>query len=503
MHPHFESIDGKKTLFVDWKPFTALTCEITWDKIKLGRTKETLGAYDALYPAAAELGLNAMKVPIKWSCVEYSKGQYDFSYPDHVIEMCRKHGMKAVLGWFGHYASSQGNMYDDFSGHTYAPMYIIEDEGSYPRAVDALGRSHHNCACYWHPAIVEAEIAAFAAFMGHLKEIDGDTGTVVLIQVENEIALFGMDRQNRAYWRDHHPLADAAFQACGHADELLFSAQGLCRNWLRPLTGAGRDVYDLPMFVNFVGGKLQGNIVGGSPGEDVATYMDELPGIDFCGLNMYVQPGRSTNDLWAALDAYSIGRNLPCLTECNSDGSGMAARLAFLSVASYGSPIFAPWALNTSYPKYYEPFVNEDGSRGPSWAGLNEPYSALVPVLELAARYGGTPRAHLFMPLEPGARFGQTAQVAGRRVDVEGQAGGQCIIIDGEDGCIYICGYRCNIRMSTPNAVYPLFKGIKAETGSYDGGWQASGELDVGLSQYEPSISISLNKPMAVRVSGL
>ena len=502
--PHFREAGGKRTLYADGRPFVALTCEIPWGEIKLGKTRETLHAYDPLYPAAKGIGMNAMKVPVKWSCVEYAKGKYDFAYPDHVVDMCRKNGMKAVLGWFGHYASANGNMYDNFSGYTYAPLYIIEDEGKYPRAVDALGRSHHNCACYAHPAIVEAEIEAFMAFMSHLKEIDGAENTVLMIQVENEIALFGMDRQNRNYWRDHHPLADAEFRACGHDDELLFSAQMLCRKWLRPLTEAGRAKYDLPMFVNFVGGKLQDNIVGGSPGEDVATYLDELPGIDFCGLNMYVQPGRSTNDLWAALEAYRVGRNMPCLTECNSDLSGMAARLAFLSIAKFGSPIFAPWALNISYPQPYEPLVNDDGSKGVSWNGLYEPYAALAPITELLARYGGGPRAHAFMPLEPGKRFSQAAQIGGRRVDVNGAAGGQCIVIDAEDGGLYICGYRCSVKVATPNAVYPKCNYVAAESGAYrDGRWAPERAVDIGLSQYEPYVSVGLRDPSAVRLTGI
>ena len=451
---YFKEINGKKVLIVDGKPSVLLTCEIPWYNIELGRTKETLHAYDALYPAGKELGMNSMKVPVKWSCVETSKGEYDFSYPEHVINMCRKFNMKVVLGWFGHYASQNGNLYDNFLGLCYAPLYIIEDEHTYPRAVDANGVSHHNCACYEHPAIVEAEVAAFVAFMEFLKDYDSEEGTVVMIQVENEIALFGMDRQNRDYWRDHHPLSTEAFNACGHNDELLFSAQQICRKWLRPMIEKGRAVYDLPMFVNFVGGKLQDNIVGGSPGEDVATYLEELPGIDFCGLNMYVNVGRSTNDLWAAMEAYKIGRNIPSLTECNSDTSDMTSRMVFLSITEYGSPIFAPWALNVSCPMLYEPIVYDDGKPGPAWKDYNEALTALTPLLELLALYGGTPRTRLFMSLVPGERFSDIAQIGNRKVEVSGSSGGQCIIVDGEDGNLYACGYRCQIKVYTKNAVF-------------------------------------------------
>jgi hypothetical protein len=124
---------------------------------------------------------------------------------------------------------------------------------------------------------------------------------------------------------------------------------------------------------------------------------------------------------------------------------------------------------------------------------------------ELLALHGGTPRAHVFMPLDPGKRFSQLAQIAGRKVEVDGAAGGQCIIVDaGGDGGLYICGYRCSVKIYTPNAVYPLCKGVTAERGAYrDGRWNAERAVDIGLSQYEPYVSVSLPSPMAVRLTGV
>src|SRR5215470_7518223 len=68
--PHFEEANGRKMLFVDGRPFTVLAVEIPWWDLIYGRYRETNTAYDNLYPAAAKLGLNALKVPVKWSMVE-------------------------------------------------------------------------------------------------------------------------------------------------------------------------------------------------------------------------------------------------------------------------------------------------------------------------------------------------------------------------------------------------------------------------------------------------
>ncbi|PYV47516.1 MAG: hypothetical protein DMG92_16185 [Acidobacteria bacterium] len=71
--PHFEEANGRKVLYVDGRPFTVLAVEIPWWHLIYGRYKETENAYDKLYPAAARLGLNALKVPIKWSMIEPEK----------------------------------------------------------------------------------------------------------------------------------------------------------------------------------------------------------------------------------------------------------------------------------------------------------------------------------------------------------------------------------------------------------------------------------------------
>src|SRR5207302_1433232 len=149
---------------VDGRPFTALAVEIPWWDLIYGRYKETATAYDSLYPAAEKIGLNALKVPIKWSMVEPEKGVYDFSYIDHIKSMAEKHHLKLVLNWFGHYASGDGTIYGNLTGELYAPMYIVEDEKTYPRAVDADSVAHHNAASYDYEPIIDREVRAFRAF---------------------------------------------------------------------------------------------------------------------------------------------------------------------------------------------------------------------------------------------------------------------------------------------------------------------------------------------------
>lgn len=499
--PHFEQIEGRQVLHVDGLPFTSLTVEIPWWDIVWGKHKETMHVYDYLYPAAAEMGLNTLKVPVKWSMVEPEAGVYDFSYVDHVINLARKNNLKVILGWFGHYASGDGTIYRNLTNELFAPMYVVEDDKTYPRAVDALGVTHHNAASYDYQAIVDVETAAFRAFMEHIREVDEQIYTVIMIQVENEIAVFGYDRQNRNMWRDHSDASNESFAAASFRDDLHYSAWSLTTKWLGPMTDTGKAVYLLPFFVNFVGGQLTEWMVGGSPGEDVATYLENCPAIDFCGLNLYVQPGRSINDLRGALLQYRVSRNLPSITEANSDLSQMAPRMAFMSVGEFGSPVFAPWALNVSYPKPFHPYIKPDGSIANDGPDLRDCYQTLNKIMVPVSLYAGTSQMKVFMAVQPGQEFSDTRNLGGRKVTVQGQDNGQAIIIQSGENEYIAAGYRCSISIDTAKAVWPDLKGISVETGHWQGlQWVAAEESHYTINQSSGQVSLTLATPAAVKI---
>jgi len=500
--PHFAQVDGRQVLYVDGYPYTVLTVEIPWVDLICGRYHETLQAYDYLYPAAKELGLNALKVPIKWSMIEPEKGVYDLTYVDHVVDTARKHGLRLVLGWFGHYASGDGTIYRNMSGEVFAPLYVIEDEETYPRAVDADGVAHHNAVSYDYDAIIEVETAAFRAFMAHIKEIDEGTWTVLMVQVENEIAVFGADRRNRKLWRDHSPASNEAFQAGGYTDDLRYSAERLSARWIKPLTDAGAEAYPLPLFCNFVSGnKLVDWMVGGAPGEDVGTYLKNCPQLSFVGRNHYLPPDCSVNDMRAGLDEYRVGRNMPAITEANSGPDPIDARLAYIAIGEYGAPIFAPWALNISYPTPFRPYVLGDGTIGNGGPGLRDCYLSIGKALAQVSTYAGTDKMKVFMSRVPGESFSIVEDVNGAKVTVTGQDDGQAIVIHAEPGEFTIVGYRCRVTIATEKACWPDLKQIRVESGRYEGdGWQQEGVCWYVIDQSASVIGLRLDTPQVHRV---
>ncbi len=500
--PHLEEFNGRTVFFVDGMPFVALGVEIPWRKLIYGKHSETLRGYDYLYPAARQMGLNMLKVPIKWSVVEPGKGVFDFSYVDHAKAMAEENKLKLVLGWFGHYASGDGTIYRNLTSEVFVPMDIIEDAETYPRAVDADGIPHHNTVSYDYEPILQREVDAFRAFMRHLREVDSEDHTILMIQVENEIAVFGSDRQNPKMWRDHSTNSNRIFAERNFQDDLTFSAQRFSENWIRRLSDAGRAVYPLPLFLNFVGGKVADWMIGGAPGEHLPFYLDNCPNIDFVGLNLYTSADSSTNDLRAALERYRVGRNLPSITETNSGDDHVAPRLAYLSVGEFGSPIFAPWALNTSYPTRFEPYVLSDGTLANGAFALHECYSSLNKALPLIAAYGGSERTAVFMATHPGQTFSQWKELGGIRVTVSGSHNGQALVINTGLHKYFVIGYKCGVSLRYPESGWLGIKLLKVEEGCFQSNtWVGKDAERYTVNQSSNTLAVSLSEPQVIRIS--
>lgn len=512
--PHFEAMNGRQILFVDGSPFTAVAVEIPWWDLVYGHYKETESVYDYLYPAAENLGLNTLKVPVKWSMVEPEEGVYAFSYVDHAKVMAEKHRLKLVLNWFGHYASGDGTIYANLTGNLYAPMYIVKDEKTYPRAVDGNGVVHHNVVSYDYEPILDREIAAFRAFMQHIKEVDSRTHTIIMIQVENEIATFGVDRRNPKMWRDHSPAANKRFADHGVSDDLKFSAWDLSYNWIRRITDAGAEAYPLPFFHNYVGGKIADWMIGGAPGEDVQTYLNNCPHISFIGVNSYFcaewredySCGRESNatiaELREPLQRYSVGRNLPAITEINSGVTPNTSRLAYIAVGEFGVPIFAPWALTVSYPESNQPYVLSDGSFANGAMSLRDTYSSLGKALPQISYYAATDKLKVFLSAKPGERFSSSETVNGTPVKVSGEDNGEAIVIHSEAHEFLVAGFRTSVSFTDPAFQWPSMRQIHVEKVFWAADhWVDDGAPEYYVNQSDKELEVSLSSPQVVLIT--
>ena len=194
------AVTQNSSLIVDGRPFLAIGGEL-----------HNSSSSDPAYLAAewrrlAGVGINTVLVSVAWAEVERTEGDFDFRVVDELVRQARGAGLRLGVIWFGAFKNALS---------TYAPTWVRADTARFPRAVlqdeplptpfSYAGSMAKPALSVFSPELVAADARAFAAFVGHLTAID-DAGTVIMIQVENEIGLLGSAR-------DHSAPALAAWNA--------------------------------------------------------------------------------------------------------------------------------------------------------------------------------------------------------------------------------------------------------------------------------------------------
>ncbi len=238
--------NGSFQFMVDDRPFIILG-------IQTNNSSGYPGELERTWPLARRIGVNTVEIPIQWQAVEPVEGQFDFSGVDGLVAGARKHDLRLILAWFGGFKNAAMH---------FAPAWVKQDTHKYPRMIDQAGAPMRTLATY-PDSTIQADARAFAAFMRHLKEIDGDRHTVIAVQVENEAGVLGTDR-------DHSAAAEKLFaQRVPEAAARAFnkSATGAWTEVFGPHGGetfmayyqalyiqkvaeAGRKEFGLPLFLN-------------------------------------------------------------------------------------------------------------------------------------------------------------------------------------------------------------------------------------------------------------
>jgi Domain of unknown function (DUF5597)/Glycosyl hydrolases family 35 len=250
--PRLVTTDGRTRLEVGGHPFLILGGELANSSAASAATARTaLGK-------VAGLGLNTVLVPVSWELIEPEEGKLDFTLISDVIREARRARLHLVLLWFGSWKNGMSS---------YVPAWVKRDQKRFPRAEAAGGHGVESLSAF-SDANREADARAFAALMRHVRSIDEHTGTVLLVQVENEVAMIGeaADRSAAAQAAFHAPVPPELLRAFpagvkraggsweevfgpGPAAEERFQAWHYAR-YVDAVARAGRAEYALPMFVN-------------------------------------------------------------------------------------------------------------------------------------------------------------------------------------------------------------------------------------------------------------
>lgn len=198
--PRLQNNGQGTQLIIDGKPFLMLGGELH---------NSTAGSAHYIAPIwkqMADKNLNTVIATVSWELFEPVEGQYEYKLVDSIIEGARKENLKLVLIWFASWKNTES---------TYAPEWVKKDSKRFPRAKTSEGETM-NMLSPMGENTMRADAKAYAALMRHIKEVDSQHHTVVMMQVENELGMFNMRKFGSAKGndsqRDYSEAANKAFK---------------------------------------------------------------------------------------------------------------------------------------------------------------------------------------------------------------------------------------------------------------------------------------------------
>jgi beta-galactosidase GanA len=155
--PHLRKQGAATQLIVEGKPFLVLGGELG------NSSSSSLEYMRPVWPKLVALNLNTVLVPIYWDLIEPAEGKFDFTLVDGLIQEARKHGLRLMPLWFASWKNSMS---------CYAPAWVKTNQQRFPRAEDRAGSGMEILSPFSQENL-DADARAFAAFMRHLREVDG------------------------------------------------------------------------------------------------------------------------------------------------------------------------------------------------------------------------------------------------------------------------------------------------------------------------------------------
>ena len=292
--PRLLQQNGHYALLVNGKPFLVLGGQIN-------NSSAWPATMPDVWPLMAAIHANTVEAPVYWEQMEPKPGDFDFSNVDMLVQQARAHSMHLVLLWFGTWKNGEDH---------YVPEWVKSNPAKYPRVIDERGEPIQVLTAN-SEANLDADRTAFVALMHHLAQIDRDTHTILLVQVENESGSIGAVR-------DHSPQANREFdgpvpqavleamhkspgswrQVFGFAADQYFQAYSVAR-YINAIAAAGKKEFNIPMYCNVWlqyprGYQIRGYLLpgfdypsGGPVQSNIAIWKAVAPSIDMLGPDLY------------------------------------------------------------------------------------------------------------------------------------------------------------------------------------------------------------------------
>jgi beta-galactosidase GanA len=328
---------------------------------ELGNSSASSARYmEPHWPRLKQMHLNTVLAPVSWELIEPTEGHFTWGEVDSLVGAARANGLKLVVLWFGAWKNSMS---------TYVPTWVKRDESRFPRAELPNGQGLDILSGFYS-ATRDADAHAFAALLGHIKKIDADENTVLMVQVENEIGMLPVAR-------DYSPAANQLFakavprelvrrlagsqpaqKASPHTDgnwTALFgdgdAAAETFTAWyyaqyVEALVEAGKSVYPLPMYVNAAlnrANRKPGEYPSGGPLPHLLeVWKAGAPSLDLLAPDIYFP---SFVDL---ATSYRRPDNALFIPEANNADRPEVPANAFYAFGKLAAVGFSPFAIDSS-----------------------------------------------------------------------------------------------------------------------------------------------------------
>ena len=243
--PKLGQKDGRWALLVDGRPYLVLGGQIHNSSAWPAELPQVWKSLEALHA-------NTIEAPVYWEQLEPQQGQFDWTNVDQLVKGAREHNLRVVLLWFGTWKN--GNMH-------YVPEWVKTDTQRFSRVIRPDGEPTDVLSANSRTNL-EADKAAFAALMRHLKALDGNEHTILAVQVENESGNIGSVR-------DFSTTANKTFagqvpadllaivrkqpgtwsQVFGAEADEIFQLYHQAR-YVNEIAAAGKAAFAIPLYIN-------------------------------------------------------------------------------------------------------------------------------------------------------------------------------------------------------------------------------------------------------------
>lgn len=358
--PHLKKQGNTTQLIVNDKPFIILGGELG------NSTFTSVENMESVWPTLKALNLNTVLAPVYWELIEPVEGNFDFELLDNLIIEARKNELKLVLLWFGSWKNSMSS---------HAPAWVKLNQKKYPRA-KSVNLVSQEILTPFSENNLQADKSAFLALLKHLKEIDSNEQTVIMIQPENEIGMLPSARDYSILatkkFQEDVPLElikyltknkrnlvpefykvweENGFKTNGtwenifgkgtHTDEIFMAWQ--YAKFTNEIIKEGKEIYPLPMFLNAAlnaSGKKPGEYPSAGPLPHLMdVWKSGAPFVDFLSPDFYNPDFKHWNDL------YTRNQNPLFIPEHKFDTT--VASKAVYAIGHYEAIGFSPFSIES------------------------------------------------------------------------------------------------------------------------------------------------------------